>query len=86
MVAFWPATVGFLLHVLDGGDHLAPLNPVAFFHVEVGDAAHRGGADVDVGLWLDLAGAADDGGEVLAYDFGGQNLGVARLLLVRQRR
>jgi hypothetical protein len=32
---------------------------VALFDVEVGDAAEGGGADVDVGLGLDLAGAAD---------------------------
>ena len=55
---------------------------VAFFDVEVGDAAHGGGAEVDIGLGLDLAGAADDRGQVLARDFGGQHLGVAGLLLV----
>jgi hypothetical protein len=40
---------------------LAGLDVVAFLDVEVGDAAEGGGADVDVGLGLDLAGAADDG-------------------------
>ena len=62
--------VGFLLDVLDGGDDLAFLHVVAFFHVEVGDPAHGGGANVDVGLGLDLAGAADDGDQVLAHDLG----------------
>ena len=42
-----------------------------------------GRADVDISLWLDLAGAADDRGEVLVMNLGGQNFGVARLLLVR---
>ena len=50
------------LHVFDGGDDLALLDVVAFFHVEVGDAAEGGGADVDIGLGLDLPGAADDRG------------------------
>ena len=48
----------------------------------MGDAAEGGGADVDVGLWLDLAGAADDGREILLVDLGSEHLGVARLLLV----
>ncbi len=74
--------IGFLLHVLDGGDRLALLHHVALFHVEVGDAAHGGGAEVDVGLGLDLAGAADHRGQILPHDLGGQNLGVAGLLLV----
>ena len=45
---------------------LALLDVVAFFDVEVGDAAEGGGADVDIGLGLDLSGAADNGGQVLA--------------------
>ena len=48
---------------------------VAFFDVEVGDAAEGGGADVDVGLGLDLAGAADDGDEILADGLAGGDLG-----------
>ncbi len=40
-----------------------------------------GRADVDVGLWLDLAGAADDRGEILVMNLRGQNFGVARLCL-----
>ena len=51
------------------------------FTMKVRNAAQGGCADVDVGLGLDLAGAADDRGKILAGDLGGQNLGVARLLL-----
>ena len=51
----------------------------------MGDAAHGGGAEVDVVLGLDLAGAADDRGQVLLYDLGGQNLGVASLLPVDEQ-
>ena len=71
---------GLLLHVLDGGHGLALLDHVPFLHIEVGDAAHGGGAHVYIGLGLDLAGAADDRGQILALDLGGQNLGVAGLL------
>ena len=60
---------------------LALLYLVALFHVEVGDAAHRGGADVHIGLGLDLAGAADDRGQILLHELCGQHLGVAGLLL-----
>jgi hypothetical protein len=52
----------------------------------VGDAAHGGGAQIHIGLRLDLAGAADDCGQVLLYDFGGQNLGVAGLLMVDEQK
>ena len=48
---------------------------VALFDVEVGDAAEGGGADVDVGLGLDLAGAADDGDQVLSHCFAGGYVG-----------
>ncbi len=71
---------GFLLHVLNGGDNLALGYFVAFLHIEVGDPAHGRCADVDIILGLDLAGAADDRGEILADDFCGKNLGVAGLL------
>jgi hypothetical protein len=46
----------------------------------VGDAAKGIGAQVHVGLGLDLAGAAYDRGQILARDLGGQDLGVGRLL------
>jgi len=55
---------------------------IALLDVEVGDAAKGGCAHIDIGLWLDLAGAADDGGQILARDRGGKNLGVAGLRLV----
>ena len=66
IAACWPLTVGFLLHVLDGGHGLALLDLVAFLYIEVGDAAHGGGAHVHIGLGLDLAGAADHRGQILA--------------------
>ena len=71
--------IGFLLDVLDGGDDLALLNVVAFIHVEVGNAAHGVGADVDVSLGPDLAGGAHDGNQVLLSDSSDQDLGVAGL-------
>jgi len=33
---------------------------IALFDIKMGDAAKRGGANIDVGLGLDLPGAADD--------------------------
>ena len=77
--------VRLLLHVLDGGDRLALLHRVSLFDIEVGDAAHSGSSQVDVGLGLDLAGAADDRGQVLLDQLGGQNFGVTRLLLVNEQ-
>ena len=74
--------IGFLLHVFNGGHGLALFHEVALFDVEVGDAAHGGSAKIGVGSGLDLSGAADDGGEILAGDSGGENLGVAGLLPV----
>ena len=59
---------------------------IAFLYIEVGDAAKGGCAQIDVGLGLDLAGAADDGGQLLARDFGGQGLGVAGLLAIDEQR
>ena len=61
MVACCAATVACGLNALDGGESRAGFYVVALFDVEVGDAAEGGGADVDVGLGLDLAGAVDDG-------------------------
>ena len=81
MAACWPATLASCCDVLNGGDHLTLLDVVTLLDVEVGDAAHGSGAEVDVGLGLDLAGAADDRGEVLAMNLGGEDLGITRLLL-----
>ncbi len=79
MVACWACDGGGGLLAFDGGDELAGLNVVAFFDVEVGDATEGGGADVDVGLGLDLAGAVDDGDEILAIHLGSGHLGYRRL-------
>ena len=54
------------LDALHAGEDVAFLNVVPLLDVEVSDAAEGGGADVDVGLGLDLAGAADGGDEILA--------------------
>ena len=80
MVAFWPEHSPGAAHSRRSRC-LAPLYVVAFLHVEVSDAAKRRGADIDIGLGLDLAGSADDRGQILRDNLGGQNLGVARLLL-----
>jgi len=77
-----PGDIGFLLHVFDAGHDLALLDHVAFLDVQVGDAAHGRGAQVDIGLGLDFAGAADDRSQILARDLGSQNLGVSGLLLI----
>ena len=69
MAACWPVDAGLLLDVLDGSHDLAFFHLLTLLDVEVGDAAHGGGAEVDVELGLDLAGAADNGGEVLALRF-----------------
>ena len=52
---------------------------VPFNNVEVGDPAESGGADIDVGLGLDLPGAADDRTQVLSNNLSGYNFGVTRL-------
>ena len=65
MVACCAATVACGLHVFHRGEDGAGLYVVAFLDVQVRDAAEGGGADVDVGLGLDLAGAADGGDQVL---------------------
>ncbi len=57
--------IGGLLHILNLRQCFALLHAVTLFDIEVGDAAHNVGADVDVGSWLDLAGAADDGRQIL---------------------
>ena len=51
----------------------------------MGDAAHCGGAQIHVGLGLDLAGAADHRDQILAYDLGGQDFGVASLLPIDEK-
>jgi hypothetical protein len=56
---------GLGLNVLDGGENGADFDVITFLDVEVGDTSKGGGAYVDVGLGLDLAGAADDGDQVL---------------------
>ncbi len=48
------------LNVFDSGKNGAGFDVVALFDIEVSDATEGGGADVDVGLWLDLSGAADE--------------------------
>ena len=78
MVACWASTVASGC-TLSTGRGCGLLYVVAFFDVEVRDAAEGGGADVDVGLGLDLAGAADDGDEILAHDLAGGDLGDAGL-------
>jgi hypothetical protein len=66
-----------LLHIFDLRKCFALFYTVTLFHVEAGDAAHDVGADVDVGSWLDLAGTADDGRQILFSELGGEDLGVA---------
>jgi hypothetical protein len=62
---------GLGLDGFDAGEDVALADVVALLDVEVGDAAEGGCADVDVGLGLDLAGAADDRDEVLTDDLAG---------------
>ena len=40
--------LGFLRHVLYRGHQLAPFHVVTLLHIEVGDAAHRGGAEIHI--------------------------------------
>ena len=82
MVACCAATVASGWTFSTRGQDGALFHVVAFFDVEVGDAAEGGGADVDVGLGLDLAGAADDGDEVLTGDLAGGDLGDVGLAVV----
>jgi hypothetical protein len=63
------------LLAFDGGEELAGLGVIAFFDVEVRDSTEGGGADVDVGLGLDLSCAADRGDEIFANGFGGGDRG-----------
>ena len=79
MVACWASTVASGCTLSTVARMLPCFDVVAFLDVEVGDAAEGGGADVDVGLGLDLAGAADGGDQVLADDFAGGDLGDAGL-------
>ena len=66
---------GLGLDAFDGGEGGAGFDVVALFDVEVGDATEGGGADVDVGLGLDLASAVDDGDQILTDGFAGGDLG-----------
>ncbi len=66
---------GLGLDALDRGEGCAGFDVIALFDVEVGDAAEGGGADVDVGHRLDLAGAVDDGDQVLTDGLAGGDLG-----------
>jgi hypothetical protein len=52
------------LLAFDGCEHLPDFYMVALFDIEVGDATEGGGADVDVGFWLDLTCATHSGDEV----------------------
>ena len=78
MVASWAATAAGGLLAFDGGEQLALLHVVTLFDVEVGDAAEGGGADIDIGLGLDLPGAADGGDEVSVDGLGGGDRGNVR--------
>ena len=69
------------LDALHAGDDVAFLNVVPLFDIEVGDATEGGGADVDVGLRLDLPGAADGGDEILAHHLAGGDLDDAGLAI-----
>src|SRR6202041_2278045 len=70
---------GFGLDAFDAGEDGALFYVVALLDVEVGDTAEGGGADVDIGLGLDLASAADGGDEVLADDLAGGDFGDSSL-------
>ena len=65
--------VGRGLNVVQQGQHLALLHPIAFLHVEMGDLGERVGADVDVDLGLDLARRGNDGGQIFADNLAGLN-------------
>ena len=79
LIGMLAGDVGFLLHVLDGSDDLPLLHVVAFVDIEVSDAAHGIGADIDIGFGADLAGGADDGNEVFAGDGSDEDLGIPGL-------
>ncbi len=52
---------------------------VALIDIEMGDAAQGGGADVHVGLGLDLAGAVDEETRFSRDDLPMSDFGIARL-------
>ena len=58
-----------LLDVLNAGDFLALSDFVAFFYIEMRDAAKGGSPEVDVGLWLDLSRPAYRRDEVFPDSF-----------------
>jgi hypothetical protein len=72
---------GLGLDALDRGQGGAGFDVVALLDIEVGDTPEGGGADVDVGLGFDLAGAVDDRGEVLTGGPAGRYLGDVGLLV-----
>src|SRR5271155_1510755 len=55
------------------------MDPVTLFHIEMGKAAQSAGAEIDVGLWLDLAGSTDRRDQIFACGFAGDHLGVSGL-------
>ena len=61
--------VGLRLHVLDFGQQLALVDVVAFLHQDLGQLAHRVGADVDVILGLNLAGSGHLAGQEIRADY-----------------
>ena len=69
------------LFAFDRGDELAGLYAITFFDIEVGDAPEGGGSDVNIGFGLDLAGAIDDGDEILADGVAGGHLSDGALVV-----
>ncbi len=55
------------------------MDVLAFLDVEVRDPPEGSRADVDVGLWLDLPGAAHHGCDLTALDRACQDFGIASL-------
>ena len=68
---------GLRLDALDSGEDGALLHMVALFHIKVSDAPHGCGAQIDVGLGLDLPGPAHDRRQILPDNLRCQHLGVA---------
>jgi len=71
--------VGALLDVFNAGDLLASLDLVPFFYIEMRNSSERRRAQVDVGLWFDLAGSADGCDQVFASCLIGNHFGVSGL-------
>ena len=77
---------GLRLHAFYARQRGALPYMVAFLHIKVSNAAEGGCADVDVGLWLDLAGSADDRGKVLSSHLPGRHLGELGVVMKDQAR